>query len=77
MAVEPLPAGVRVHLLAILALGYPAGARQTQLGNAPDAVIAWQAQSMLDDYAAYANDNTDPSPDPSDRWMSIQTGVAA
>ncbi len=59
-AAPKMPAGMRAHLLAILALGYQPGAAQTRLGNAPDAAIAWQVQSMLDDYAdpaAGANDN--------------------
>jgi hypothetical protein len=50
----PLPAGMRAHLLAALALGYPAAAAQARLSNAPDAAIAWQVQSMLGDYADYA-----------------------
>jgi hypothetical protein len=47
----PLPSGMRSHLLAILAIRYPANFPQTRLGNAPNAAIAWQVQSMLDDYA--------------------------
>jgi hypothetical protein len=50
----PLPFGMRAPLLQLLSLGYPAGAAQTRLDNAPDAAIAWQVQSMLDDYADYA-----------------------
>ena len=46
-----LPTGMRALLLAILSAGYPEGAAQTQLANAPDEAIAWQVQSMLDDYA--------------------------
>jgi hypothetical protein len=52
--ISPLPAGMRAHLLAILDLGYPAGFPQTRLSNAPDGAIAWQVQSMLDDYSDYA-----------------------
>jgi hypothetical protein len=47
----PLPIGMRALLLAILTAGYPSGAAQTRLSNAPDGAIAWQCQSMLDDYA--------------------------
>ena len=48
---HPLPAGMRKLLLDVLALAYPAGAPQTRLSNAPDGAIAWQCQSMLDDFA--------------------------
>jgi hypothetical protein len=54
MDILPLPAGMRDLLLQILALGYPAGYAQTRLSNAPDAAIAWQVQSCLDDYADHA-----------------------
>jgi hypothetical protein len=47
----PLPVGMRALLLDALDLGYPHGAAQRGLGNASDAAIAWQCQSMLDDYA--------------------------
>jgi hypothetical protein len=50
-AIPPLPPGVRPLLLDILARCYPANAAQTRLGNAPDAAIAWQVQSCLDDYS--------------------------
>jgi hypothetical protein len=53
-AIAPLPAGMRPLLLALLSLGYDAGDAQARLGNAPDSAIAWQVQSMLDDYADYA-----------------------
>jgi hypothetical protein len=70
---SPLPTGMRAHLLAILDLGYPSDAQQTRLGTAPDAAIAWMAQSMLDDYAdyaAFANDNEPEGPDPDDDRMT-------
>ncbi len=50
----PLPAGARELLLQLLDIGYRAGMPQTRLRNAPDAAIAWQVQSMLDDYADHA-----------------------
>jgi hypothetical protein len=50
-ATRPLPQGMRRHLLAILKLGYHNGAAQRRLGNASDAALAWQCQSMLDDYS--------------------------
>jgi hypothetical protein len=72
----PLPEGMRAKLLDILAIGYPGDYAQNRLSNAPDAAIAWQAQSMLEDYSSYeareaANDNLDNGPDPDDA-----TGVA-
>ena len=51
--VRPLPPGMRARLLEILAIGYACNCSQTRLGNAPDAAIAWQVQSMLDDFADY------------------------
>jgi hypothetical protein len=71
---QPLPDGMRAKLLEILALAYPPGAAQARLAAAPDAAIAWQTQSMLDDFADaaarlafVANDNDDgPGPDPDD-----------
>jgi len=50
-SILPLPTGMRPLLLDLLSKGYPSGALQTLLGNAPDAVVAWQVQSLLDDYA--------------------------
>jgi hypothetical protein len=47
----PLPIGMRTLLLAVLTAGYPSGAAQTRLSNASDGAIAWQCQSMLDDYS--------------------------
>jgi hypothetical protein len=74
----PLPKGMRPLLLDILAIGYPGDYAQARLSNAPDAAIAWQVQSMLDDYADFsarfafvANDNNADDPDPDDA-----TGVA-
>jgi hypothetical protein len=49
----PLPHGMRALLLDVLALAYPAGAAQARLHNAPDAAVAWQVQSMLDDHASH------------------------
>lgn len=48
-----LPAAMRRLLLDALTLGYPLGAAQSRLDNAPDAAVAWQTQSMLDDYADF------------------------
>ena len=53
-AILPLPTGMRAKLLECLTLAYPAGAPQTRLSNAPDAAVAWMAQSMLDDFADYS-----------------------
>lgn len=52
--VLPLPAPMRRLLLDLLSLGYPAGAAQANLGTAPDGAVAWQVQSMLDDYADHS-----------------------
>lgn len=54
MQTQALPAGARDHLLAFLAAVYPANTPQTRLSNAPDAAIAWQCQSALDDFADHA-----------------------
>ena len=51
---SPLPAKMRSLLLQVLDLGYRPGSPQTLLSNAPDGAIAWQVQSMLDEYADYA-----------------------
>ena len=51
--IRPLPPGMRARLLEILAIGYACNCSQTRLGNAPDSAIAWQVQSMLDDYSDY------------------------
>ncbi len=53
-AIRPLPTGARALLLGFLALVYSPGDAQARLGNAPDAAIAWQVQSALDDFADYA-----------------------
>lgn len=53
-AILPLPTGTRRLLLDFLAAVYPAHSAQTRLGNQPDAAIAWQAQSALDDFADHA-----------------------
>lgn len=45
-----MPTGLRNVLLAALALAYPADAAQAHMDNSPDAAIAWQVQSMLDDH---------------------------
>jgi hypothetical protein len=85
---SPLPHGMRDLLLNLLTLAYPKGAPQTRLSDAPDGTIAWQVQSMLDDFAdadcrraAAANDNSDDSPDPDDGWAraiaNTRMGVAA
>lgn len=66
----PLSPAMRRLLLDLLSLGYEPDDAQANLRHAPDAAIAWQVQSMLDDYADYAarlanddhapaNDNTD------------------
>ncbi len=47
----PLPAAMRRLLLELLSHGYPADAAQANLRDAADGAIAWQVQSMLDDYA--------------------------
>lgn len=52
---DALPNGMREVLLQVLAIGYPPNTPQTRLSNAPDSIIAWQVQSMLDDFAAYEN----------------------
>jgi hypothetical protein len=48
---EPLPSGARPLLLALLDLAYPGGSPQRQLQDAPDGAIAWQVQSLLDDFS--------------------------
>lgn len=53
-AILPLPAGTRRLLLDFLAAVYPPNAAQTRLGNQPDAAIAWQVMSALDDFADYS-----------------------
>lgn len=52
-AFTPLPTGARELLLRFLDLAYQdwPGCAQTNLHNAPDAAIAWQVQSALDDFA--------------------------
>lgn len=61
----PLSPAMRRLLLELLSLGYEPEDKQANLHDAPDAAIAWQVQSMLDDYADYqallvANDNQAP-----------------
>ena len=51
--VTAMPTGLRAALLVALALAYPADAAQAHMDNAPDRAIAWQVQSMLDDFVAY------------------------
>lgn len=50
----PLSPAMRRLLLELLSLGYAPDDAQANLAGAPDAAIAWQVQSMLDDYADYA-----------------------
>jgi hypothetical protein len=67
----PLPAGTRRMLLDFLAACYEPTDAQARLANAPDAAIAWQAQSALDDFADFqalaayqaANDDFAPAND--------------
>lgn len=44
---------LRAALLRVLDLGYPEGSAQRTLDGEPDGAIAWQVQSLLDDYADY------------------------
>ncbi len=44
--------GMRPLLLELLRLAYPAHAAQARMSNAPDGAVAWQVQSMLDDFAS-------------------------
>lgn len=50
----PLSPAMRRLLLELLSLGYAPDDAQANLGRVPDAAIAWQCQSMLDDYADHA-----------------------
>ncbi len=65
----PLSPAMRRLLLELLRLGYAPDDAQANLGDAPDAAVAWQVQSMLDDYADYAalrhanDDQNDPAND--------------
>jgi len=61
----PLSPAMRRLLLDLLRLGYAPDDAQANLAHAPDAAVAWQVQSMLDDYADFsaflvANDNEAP-----------------
>ena len=49
----PLPKGGRELLLSFLSLAYPPQFAQARLHGAPDAAIAWQVQSCLDEFADY------------------------
>ena len=51
--VRPMPPRLRWLLLEALDAAYPEGAPQRQLRDAPDAAVAWQVQSCLDDYADF------------------------
>jgi hypothetical protein len=53
-AILPLPSGTRRLLLDFLAAVYPAGCAQARLTGQPDAAIAWQVQSALDDFADFS-----------------------
>jgi hypothetical protein len=64
----PLSPAMRRLLLELLSLGYAPGDAQANLAAAPDAAVAWQVQSMLDDFADYqalliANDDLIPAND--------------
>lgn len=51
---EPMSPDLRAALLRVLDLGgYPEGSAQRQLHDQPDGAIAWQVQSLLDDWSDY------------------------
>ena len=51
LAYRPLPPGMRAGLLLLLYAAYPPGHVLRGLQDAPDHVVAFSVQSLLDDFA--------------------------